>query len=271
MVVIVGKRSNLSKNIAFQIKNCILISNSSELESILNTTKVDDKIKLIFNNFQISTKLNDCNDLDEYVDKSIYETSKILDVLDKKEIHTSKIIYTSSSSVYGNNKFCSEVDSVMPMSLQAALKVANEELIKRFCESRNIDYTIARIFNMYGGEDKFSVISKIKKTYLNNEPLNIINGGISIRDYIHINDVINVYLKLLELEALPKILNIASGNGKRVHDLLNFLKSKSIQIQTINIDRDELKASIANTDLLNTLVDTTDFIQVEDFLLKELQ
>ena len=159
----------------------------------------------------------------------------------------------------------------MPMSLQAALKVANEELIKRFCGSRKIEYTIARIFNMYGGEDKFSVINKIKKSYADNEPLNIINRGISIRDYIHINDVVNVYLKLLEIESLPKILNIASGNGKRIHDILNFLKSKSIQIQTINIVRHELKASIANTDLLNALIDTTNFIQVEDFLLKELQ
>ncbi|NVJ54191.1 MAG: NAD-dependent epimerase/dehydratase family protein [Campylobacteraceae bacterium] len=271
MIIIVGKRSNLSKNIALQIEGCILISNSSELETILNTTKIDEKIELIFNNFQISTKLNNCIDLAEYIDKSIYETSKTLDILDKKEIYISKIIYTSSSSVYGNNKFCSEIDNVMPMSLQASLKVANEELIKRFCESRSINYTITRVFNMYGGDDRFSVISKIKDTYIKDIQLNIINSGSAIRDFIYIFDVVDVYKKLLKSNNIPRVLNIASGNGKRVQDILNFLRTKDILIKTVNTQRNELKASIANIDLLDTFVDTRNFMQVEDYLLRELR
>lgn len=272
--IIIGKRSNLTLSLSKQLDKTILFSSSvqeNNLANFCNKRINEDNVSIVFNNFQTSRHLYDNINLDKYIDTSIYATSKVLMQLDKAKVNINKIIYTSSSSVYGNNKFCSETDQVMPMSLQAALKVANEELIKRFCEARDISYTIARIFNMYGGADKFSVISKIKNSYVHKEVLNIINGGVSMRDYVYINDVVNVYIKLLKIENLPKILNIASGNGKRVHDILNFLKLKGIQIQTANTQRDELKASIANIDLLNTLVDTTDFIQVEDYLLKELQ
>ncbi len=272
MVLIFGKRSNLSKALGKSIEDAILLSSKENFEEIISALRLKkENVQIIFNNFQASTDLYDIKNLDNYIENSIFNTARILTMLEKNNIVIDKIIYTSSSSVYGNNKFCSEIDSVMPTSLQAALKVSNEELIKRFCEARNIDYTIARVFNMYGGEDKFSVISKIKYAYINKRSLNIINGGTSIRDYICINDVINVYLQLLKIKKLPKILNIASGNGNRVYDILNFLKLEGLQIQTVNTQRDELKASIANTDLLNTIIGTTDFIKVEDYLLKELK
>lgn len=272
MLLIIGKRSNLSKLLYSNLENSFLISDAKEVIRIINNMNIkNDSISIIFNNFQISSKLNSFIDLDDYVDKSIYETSKILTILDKREIGINKIIYTSSSSVYGNSKFCSETDLVAPMSLQAALKVSNEELIKRFCEPRGIDYTLARVFNMYGAEDYFSIISKIKDAYINKKTLNIINEGSSIRDFVHINDVVLVYKKILNSQNNPKILNIASGNGKKVYDILQFLKMKGIEIQTINNQRDELKSSIANIKKLKEFIDTDNFVKVEDFLVKELK
>jgi len=274
LILVIGQRSNLSKFLHMHLKNSLVFSTIFDdncISTIKNLQMNQINIQIVFNNFEGSTNLYSSRALDDYVKNSIYSTAKILTTLDENNIDVDKIVYTSSSSVYGNNKFCSETDPVMPMSLQASLKVANEELIKRFCEVRNIDYTIARIFNMYGGEDRFSVISKIKDAYISNQPLNIINGGVAIRDYVYITDVVKSYEKILETTNAPKIINIASGNGKRVHDMLSHLQSNSIYIPTVNSQRDELKASIANTDLLDTLVDTRNFIQVEDYLLKELR
>lgn len=46
---------------------------------------------------------------------------------------------------------------------------------------------------MYGGNDNFSIISKIIKAYKNNEEL---NNGNAIRDFIHIEDVVDIYSKI---------------------------------------------------------------------------
>lgn len=273
LTIIIGKRSNLSQQLSKSIDNSVLISSKSfeeELLVILNDN-TNDTFNIIFNNFQNATKLNESSRLDEYTENAIFITSKILVFLQKYTNKISKIIYTSSSSVYGNNKFCSESDQVKPMNLHASLKVANEELIKKFCETNQTQYCITRIFNMYGGDDKFSIISKIKNSYVLNIPLKIVNSGTSIRDYVYIGDVIEVYKKLLHNNSLPKILNIASGKGTRLIDIIKFLSINGIKINTESITREELKASIANIDLLDSFINTSNFLSVENYLKGELK
>jgi len=273
MTLIIGKRSNLSKEISKKCNDCILISTSdieNNLDYFLQYCK-NNSVNIIFNNFQSSVLLNDNTNFDEYIVKSLLNTSKILTFLVNRNVKINKIIYTSSSSVYGNNKFCSEQDQVKPINFQGALKVTNEELIKRFCIEHNINYTITRVFNMYGGDDNFSIISKIKNAYVNKTILNVINDGKGLRDYIHINDVVKIYKLLLDdKNKTPKILNIASGQSKRIFDILNFLNKNNISIDTNTTQREEINISIADVDLLNQFIDTDNFTDVEKYLLEEL-
>jgi UDP-glucose 4-epimerase len=274
LTLIVGKRSNLSKKIFEQLDECVLISSSvieDNLDSILEYCK-SNEVNIILNNFQASTLLNDNTDFNNYIEKSILNTSRILSFLINNNIRINKLIYTSSSSVYGNNKFCSEEDQVKPMNLQGALKVSNEELIKRICKNNNINYTIARVFNMYGGDDKFSIISKIKDCYFEVKVLNIINNGKAIRDYIHIDNVAEIYKILINnIKNLPKILNIANGKGTRVVDLLHSLENENLKVKINNIQRDEINASIADVSILGEIIDIENFNSVTDFLLNELK
>ena len=118
MTLIIGKRSNLSKEIFKKCNDCILISSSDieqNLDTILQYCK-DSYINIIFNNFQFSAFLNDNTNFNEYIVKSLLNTSKMLTFLVNKNIKINKIIYTSNSSVYGNNKFCSEQNPVKPMN-----------------------------------------------------------------------------------------------------------------------------------------------------------
>ncbi|MCT7529556.1 NAD(P)-dependent oxidoreductase [Aliarcobacter cryaerophilus] len=268
--VIIGKNSNLTEIIFNTIKNIIAISSRDILGdiNILNKYK-NQKINIIFNNFQPATKLNEFFNLENYVVNSILTTSKVLDFIKNNQIVVNKIIYTSSSSVYGNNILCNENDELKPMNLHASLKVANEKLVEKFCIENSIDYTIARIFNMYGGDDNFSIISKIIKAYKNNEELNIVNNGNAIRDFIHIEDVVDIYSKILDKKDI-KILNIGSGNGSSIKNILDFLNNHNIKIKTKNIQREELKISTADISKLKELLKKDTFFEVEDYLKKEL-
>lgn len=270
-VFIIGKGSNLSSFLSKKIINSKLISSREILTNIeeLNVLKDNLPINIIFNNFQPATKLNEFFNLENYVVNSILTTSKVLDFIKNNQIKVNKIIYTSSSSVYGNNILCNENDELKPMNLHASLKVANEKLVEKFCIENSIDYTIARIFNMYGGDDNFSIISKIIKAYKNNEELNIINNGNAIRDFIHIEDVVDIYSKILDKKDI-KILNIGSGNGSSIKNILDFLNNHNIKIKTKNIQREELKISTADISKLKELLKKDTFFGVEDYLKKEL-
>lgn len=270
-VFIIGKGSNLSSFLSKKIINSKLISSREILTNIeeLNVLKDNLPIDIIFNNFQPATKLNEFVNLENYVLNSILTTSKVLDFIKNNQIVVNKIIYTSSSSVYGNNILCNENDELKPMNLHASLKVANEKLVEKFCIENSIDYTIARIFNMYGGDDNFSIISKIIKAYKNNEELNIVNNGNAIRDFIHIEDVVDIYSKILDKKDI-KILNIGSGNGSSIKNILDFLNNHNIKIKTKNIQREELKISTADISKLKELLKKDTFFGVEDYLKKEL-
>lgn len=270
-VFIIGKGSNLSSFLSKKIINSKLISSREILTNIeeLNVLKDNLPINIIFNNFQPATKLNEFFNLENYVVNSILTTSKVLDFIKNNQIVVNKIIYTSSSSVYGNNILCNENDELKPMNLHASLKVANEKLVEKFCIENSIDYTIARIFNMYGGDDNFSIISKIIKAYKNNEELNIVNNGNAIRDFIHIEDVVDIYSKILDKKDI-KILNIGSGNGSSIKNILDFLNNHNIKIKTKNIQREELKISTADISKLKELLKKYTFFEVEDYLKKEL-
>lgn len=267
--LVIGKSSNLSNVLSKKLDNCILISSREILKNIdiLFPFKAE-KINIVFNNFQPATELNILHNADKYMTNSILVTAKILDYF--KDTQINKIIYTSSSSVYGNNIFCNEKDELKPMNLHASLKVANEKLIEKYCSDKHVDYTIARIFNMYGGNDNFSIVSKIINAYKTNQQLNIVNNGNAIRDFIHIDDVAEVYLKLLDSKNIP-ILNIGTGNGISIKTIIDYLRNNKIDILVYNITKNELKISTADNQLLINLIGKKIFREVQEFLREELQ
>jgi len=268
--IVVGKGSNLSKELAKKLDNVVLIS-SLRAEEELEELNLEERVNIIFNNFQVSTRLNDLSNPKEYIERSIMTTANVLDFIKRRELDVNRIIYTSSSSVYGNSELCRESDPLEPLSLHSSLKISNEKLVTSFCHQNNIDYTITRIFNMYGGDDSFSIISKIIDSYKNQNTLVIFNNGTSIRDFIHINDVVDIYKRILNLKFTIPILNIGLGVGISVAEILSFLKEHNIKISTKSKFRNELKKSTADVSKLLCITGEREFIKIKDYLLDELK
>ncbi|MFN4150584.1 MAG: NAD-dependent epimerase/dehydratase family protein [Candidatus Sericytochromatia bacterium] len=268
--IIICKNSNLSKHLFDKLHSADLISSRDILkkDNLLSIYK-NEYLNIIINGFQPANCLNDISDPLDYISNSILVTSKILSEI--KNLNINKIIYTSSSSVYGDNPYCKEEDLLSPLNLHSSLKVANEKLIEKYCTENNIKYHIIRIFNMYGGDDNFSVISKIIKAYKQKEVLKIVNNGSAIRDFIHINDVTSVYKYILENNINYPILNIGSGKGISLSILLEFLELNNVKIQIENITRNEIKISTACVEKINSFINTHNFSDVKDYLILELK
>ncbi len=211
MLLIIGKRSNLTSHIENSYLNSVSFSTDEIINNIdcLNKFR-NENIVILFNNFQAANKLSDTENIEKFVNRSITSTVKVLDYI-KNFKNIEKLIYTSSSSVYGDNKHCSEDDIPHPISLQASLKLSNEFFIKQYCNKHSIDYTILRVFNMYGGDDSFSVISKIINAVVNNTQLTLVNNGSGVRDFVHIDDVVEVILKWLVYNGVHKGVKLLNG------------------------------------------------------------
>jgi len=266
IVLILGERSNLSKKLFSAMPDSILVSSCEILNNREFISKYKNlKIKIIFNLFYPATKLHKYTDPVGYIESSVVVLSRLLQQIKLYNLNVDKIIYTSSASVYGVNNYCSESDNLMPLSLHSALKISSEKLIEGFCKNYNINYTIARLFNMYGGNDNFSIVSKIIKSIRNNESLSLINKGAAIRDFIHINDVVNYYVQLLDCKE-SGILNIASGSGISVKIIIEYLELNGYSVNTNNINKKEVGVSIANTQKLQNLLDSGKNTNMFDYI-----
>lgn len=270
MTIVIGKDSNLSNHLIGKLNNSTVVSSRDIMSDVNVLSKYkDQEINLIFNNFQPAIKLNEMVNAEEYTMNCIGVTSKILNYCLTGNIKMNKIIYTSTAAVYGDNKCSVETDELKPSSLHASLKVSNEKLIEKFCVDNKIDYTIVRLFNMYGGNDEFSIISKILLAIRKNKELTIINNGNSIRDFIHVQDVADIYVKLIDIKNV-KVLNIGTGIGKSVKNIIKSFKKYNANISTKNIFLNEIKTSTANIEILSKLLNKKSFIQIEDFIKQEL-
>ncbi len=250
---IFGKKSYLSVELQKKIKNSRSFSLSDKRIKNINFTNSN----IIINSFYSSLKLEKIKNYENFINKSIFEISKLLDLLNKQEIN--HIIYTSSSSIYNSineDDFTDERNR----KLYASTKYNVENLIKNFCYKNNIKLSITRIFNIFGDKEKFSIISKIINSYKSKIiKLNLINNGESIRDFIHIDDVVECYKKILKNKIFG-IVDVGSGYGVKIIDLINAIGKKNFKIKYLK--KNETNYSIAQ----DLKFKTNKFKSLEKFL-----
>ena len=122
---------------------------------------------------------------------------------------------------------------------------------------------------MYGGDDRFSVISKILHCYANGLKFTVANHGSAIRDFINIEDVVLIYEKLLKTTNVP-ILNLGTGEGVSIKNIIDFLKIHEIHLKVDNVTKEEIKMSTADNSLLINGLHVDTFMNVESYLLEQI-
>ena len=116
-----------------------------------------------------------------------------------KNYNIKKIIYASSSSVYGGNyKYPSKENfDLKPNNIYSLTKKNNEELAQLFCNYYNLNLIGLRFFTVFGPWGRpdmltLKLLDKIKKK----ETFQINNFGNHSRDFTYIDDVINMMVNL---------------------------------------------------------------------------
>ena len=139
-------------------------------------------------------------------------------------------------------------------------------MIKNFSNKFKIDLDICRIFNLYGQNDNFSIISKLRLlSKNNNEKLKVFNNGQSVRDFIHVNDVAKIYKKLL-LTKGSDIIDIGTGKGLKIIEIIKNLKIPKKKSFFKKNTMYEIHESIADKKRLIEKINFTKFRSVENFL-----
>lgn len=141
------------------------------------------------------------------------------------------VYFSSGGTIYGNrnNVFpFEESDPMMPISYYGWSKQMMENSIHFLHRTIGLDYLILRPSNPYGhGQNlygKQGLVAVAIGKLLNNEEIEVWGDGSAVRDYIYIDDLAQVFTQLIEKDVHNMTLNIGSGRGYSVNDVLAFLK-----------------------------------------------
>ncbi len=144
-----------------------------------------------------------------------------------------RIVYASSSSVYGNNDVLPKHESMppRPMSPYAASKLAGEVNGNIFYELYGLETVGLRYFNVFGprqnpASEYAAVVPRFIDALVQRKPPLIYGDGKQARDFTYIDDVIEANLLSWKADgAAGEVFNIARGNKTTLLELLGVLTS----------------------------------------------
>ena len=170
-----------------------------------------------------------------YHEVNMRGTINLLDLCNKFGIN--KLIFASSSSVYGNNKKLpfTELDSVdFPISPYAATKKSGELLCHVFSHLYGINVACLRFFTVYGPRQRPDLaIYKFTESILKENEISIYGDGTTQRDYTYIDDIIQGIYKAITW----------TSTGTNKYEIFNLGRSDTIMLKYM-IQRLEIEIGI---------------------------
>lgn len=173
----------------------------------------------------------------EFVENNIQGFYNIIDISKKYKIK--KIIYASSSSIYGDSKKfpLKEVQMVKPKNIYSLSKKINEEMAEVFSNQYKISFIGLRFFTVYGewGRPDMFLMKYLTSSYDKKFNFYLNNYGKHTRDFTYILDVSRIISKLVfsKKKFKHEIFNICSNKPIKLTDIIkkiNFLTQKKPKI-----------------------------------------
>lgn len=191
-----------------------------------------------------------------------------------------RIVFASSASVYGiqENFPINELTLTNPISAHGIHKLTIEKFLLLAKHLHGIDVRIVRVSNPYGPEQSISgrqgFIGMAIGRILRNLPINLRNHGLSIRDFIYIDDLAEAFLLCGVLDNFPEIINVGSGAGRsliEVVDILRELVSGSISTVDVESRSVDIPVSVLDIELIRSCSSFSPSTKLRDGLSRTLQ
>jgi ADP-L-glycero-D-manno-heptose 6-epimerase len=145
-----------------------------------------------------------------------------------------RFIYASSASVYGNgdNGFKEERNAEYPLNVYAFSKFMFDNYVRKFPHEIKAQYVGLRYFNVFGQQENHkgrmaSVIRHFFNQYKEDKVIKVFEGSNDfLRDFIYVNDVVDVNLFFMNNPEISGIYNCGTGNCRSFGDIASVFKNR---------------------------------------------
>ena len=173
---------------------------------------------------------------DEFFDVNVNGTENIFKIGKKLGI---KVVYASSSSVYGNPTRIpiKESDGKNPFNPYAKTKLEDDKLAEKYANN-DLKVIGMRYFNVFGPRQskEYAGVIKLFLERIQQGLSPLINGdGLQVRDFVYVDDVVNANVLAMESDIDSEFFNIGTNSTISVLDLANtIIKFSGLKLKPIH-------------------------------------
>ena len=150
------------------------------------------------------------------------------------------LYFSSGGTVYGvpRARLIDEEHPTDPISSYGITKLALEKYVAMYSALAGVEHRVLRPSNVYGEGQRLhigqGVIGILADRALRGEPVEIWGTGESLRDYLHVEDLVSATLALLDYGGPHHVFNVSSGRGHSVLDIVRVVGEKlGIEPETV--------------------------------------
>ena len=152
-----------------------------------------------------------------------------------KRYNISKVVFSSSASVYGvTDKVCVETDETDPLNAYALSKLNGEQIMKMYHDLYDINTVSLRYFNVYGPRQSNTgqyapVVGIFQKQKESNGALTIVGDGEQTRDFVHVFDVVSANMLVADKD-VNGVYNVGTGVEYSVNQIADMISDNQVYI-----------------------------------------
>jgi len=186
-----------------------------------------------------------------YQEVNIRGTMNLLEAMKKYEV--SRMVFASSSSVYGNNPkvpFAEDDFVDHPISPYAATKKAGELICYTYHHLYQFTIVALRFFTVYGPRQRPEMaIHKFTRLIDEGKPVPMFGDGTTKRDYTYIDDIIDGMIRVRKIDSGFHLYNLGESRTTALIDLIRMIEAalgKKANIQRLPLQPGDVNITYAD-------------------------
>ena len=217
------------------------------------------------------------SEFDTYTCCNILATQRLLETLSTRNESRPRVVYASSSSIYGNalRRPTHESATPAPVSPYGVTKLAAEHLCSTYHHNHGIPVASLRFFTVYGERQRPDMaFHRFIRSALAGEQIVVFGDGHQSRDFTYVGDIVSGCLAAMRSTINAATYNLGGGSTVTVRetlDLLSDILDADVDVRYTDAQLGDVRHTSADTTSAHTEIGFTTSVTLAEGLAREVR